>query len=284
MGDSADGGAPGDPVDAGAPDPSVDGGEKAFAFSLSGGLPRPAGYRPPNGEVIAVAFDPAGNILVQSREPATLQILTQRLAPIVLSYESRADQGHQLFHSATSGKLACASCHPEGGEDGRVWRFVGHGERRTQSLRGGIMDTAPFHWSGDQPTLEHLMGDVFQGRMGGAKVERSRVTALGRWLDQVPAITPSPSGDAAARARGQALFESGELACATCHRGPDFSFAHQLRRRHRRTLPGPPAAQPGLPGPLPARRLRHHPGRALHHLRGRRPPRPHLQVDPRRDR
>ena len=165
-----------------------------------------------------------GNI-VQSREPATLQILTQRVAPIVLSYESRADPGHRLFHDATPGKLACASCHPEGGEDGRVWRFVGQGSRRTQSLRGGIMDTAPFHWSGDQPTLDHLMADVFQGRMGGAAVERSQVTALGRWLEQVPTIAPSRPTDTAAVERGRALFDSPTLACATCHRGTDLAIA-----------------------------------------------------------
>jgi hypothetical protein len=232
MGPLVDGGRPADPADAGAPDggaPAVDAAgdemNQKLAFSRTGALPPPTDYRPPNGEVIAVAFDRAGNIIVQSREPATLQILTQRTGPIVLSYQSRSDQGHQLFHGATSGKLACASCHPEGGEDARVWRFVGHGERRTQSLRGGIMDTAPFHWSGDQPTLEHLMSDVFQGRMGGARVERSGVTALGRWLDQVPVIKPSLSGDAAARERGRALFENAELACTTCHRGADYTSA-----------------------------------------------------------
>ena len=162
----------------------------------------PIEYRPPNGEVIAVAYDPRGNILVQSREPATLQILTQRVAPIVLSDEVRADQGHRLFHTATLGGLACASCHPEGGEDGRVWRFAGLGVRRTQSLRGGIMDTAPFHWNGDMLTFDHLMSDVFQGRMGGGPVERTQMTSLARWIDQVPAIRPSRWHDQAAVERG----------------------------------------------------------------------------------
>jgi hypothetical protein len=218
---SEDGGAP---PDAGASPDAGDPGDAAVAFALaSDRLPRPIAYRPPAGEVIAVAFDPAGNVVVQSREPAMLQVLTQRLAPIVLSYESRGDQGHRLFHDATPGKLACASCHPEGGEDGRVWRFVGHGSRRTQSLRGGIMDTAPFHWSGDQPTLDHLMADVFQGRMGGGPVDRSRVRALGRWLDQVPTIAPSLPRDPAMVERGRALFARGDLACGTCHRGSDFT-------------------------------------------------------------
>ena len=77
-----------------------------------------------------------------------------------------------MFHLATRNGLACASCHPTGLEDGLTWRFVGLGARRTQSLAGGILDTAPFHWNGDMTSLEHLMHDVFEGRMSGARVDR----------------------------------------------------------------------------------------------------------------
>jgi mono/diheme cytochrome c family protein len=188
--------------------------------------PTPIDYRPPNGEVIAVAFDNGGNILVQSREPATLQILTQRVAPIVLADESRADIGHQLFHSATRGHLACASCHLEAGEDARRWNFAGVGTRRTQSLRGGIMDTAPFHWTGELRNFEILMHDVFQGRMAGPLVERSQMDALARWVDSVPLVVGKGAArahDAAAIERGQALFERPEVGCASCHNGRDFT-------------------------------------------------------------
>jgi YD repeat-containing protein len=187
------------------------------------GMGDPIEYRPPNGQVIAVAYDKRGNILVQSREPATLQILTQRADPIVLATERRADPGHQVFHAATAGKLACASCHPDGGEDGLTWRFVGLGARRTQSLRGGILDTAPFHWNGDMTSLDQLMHDVFEGRMQGGRVDRERVQALGRWLDQVPTIKPSPWHAAEMVARGKALFEGSATGCTTCHRGSDFT-------------------------------------------------------------
>ena len=40
--------------------------------------------------------------------------------------------------------LACASCHPEGHDDGQVWNFSALGPRRTQSLAGGIAGTEPF--------------------------------------------------------------------------------------------------------------------------------------------
>jgi mono/diheme cytochrome c family protein len=184
------------------------------------GLAAPQPYLPPNGQVVAVAYDPRGNVIVQSREPANLQILTQRRDAITLSQESRFDDGHQLFHSATTGQIACVSCHPEGGEDGRVWTFQNFGARRTQSLRGGIMDTAPFHWSGDETNMTSLMRDVFQGRMAGGTVDASRVTALSNWLDQIPTIATS-HGDDAAVARGAALFVS--AACVSCHNGPDLT-------------------------------------------------------------
>jgi mono/diheme cytochrome c family protein len=187
------------------------------------GMGDPIEYRPPNGQVIAVVYDKRGNILVQSREPATLQILTQRVDPIVLATERKADLGHQVFHAATTGKLACASCHPDGGEDGLTWEFVGLGARRTQSLRGGILDTAPFHWNGDMTSLDHLMHDVFVGRMQGGSVDRERVQALGRWLDQVPTIKPSRWHAGEMVDRGKALFESSATACTTCHKGADFT-------------------------------------------------------------
>ena len=34
--------------------------------------------------------------------------------------------------------VACATCHPEGAEDGHVWLFPGDGPRRTQTLLGGL--------------------------------------------------------------------------------------------------------------------------------------------------
>jgi hypothetical protein len=186
-------------------------------------LAPPVDYRPPSGEVIAVAFDGAGNVLAQSREPATLQLLTQRAEPIVLSLESRADRGHQLFHAATSGQMACASCHPEGGEDGRVWRFQGLGPRRTQSLRGGIMDTAPFHWSGELTSFAHLMADVFQGRMGGGPIDRAQREALERWIDRLPIVQPSRRREDPAAVRGKVIFHDPAVGCAVCHGGSDFT-------------------------------------------------------------
>ncbi len=87
---------------------------------------------------IAVAFDEAGTRFVaQHREPAELVVFNADLEPqmtISLGKQSVVDTGHAIFHTDAGGGIACASCHPEGTDDGRVWRFSDSGKRRTQPL------------------------------------------------------------------------------------------------------------------------------------------------------
>jgi len=71
-----------------------------------------------SGEPIAVAFSAAGKYIVQGREPATLQF--EDGTSLSLSDESHADSGHRMFHMNSGIGIACASCHPEGGDDGHV--------------------------------------------------------------------------------------------------------------------------------------------------------------------
>lgn len=132
--------------------------------------------------------------------------------------------GRVIFHHTTRSGFACASCHPEGGEDGRVWTFAPDGRRRrTQPLWGGITTSAPFHWSGDFAHFNELAHTVFTARMGGEALTDAEVTELGAWLDTVSSIPNDAPDDPEAVARGRALFNSTETACATCHSGPRYS-------------------------------------------------------------
>ena len=177
------------------------------------------------GEPIALAFDSIGRVLVQSREPATLQILgAETFTLIALSTESRADTGHAVFHSNAGGNIACASCHNEGGEDGRVWLFDDIGPRRTQSVRGGILGTEPFHWDGDEANLGQLVNDVFVGRMSGPPLASDQLAALSHYVDTLPDLPQSAPLDAAAVDRGRALFEDAvNVGCVSCHAGAKFT-------------------------------------------------------------
>lgn len=181
------------------------------------------------GRVVAVAYDSAGGVLAQTREPATL-IVTDALGRSVvdLGGASRDDTGHTIFHASSGGGLACASCHPEGGEDGRVWTFEGIGTRRTQSLGRGILGTEPFHWSGDMPTFDHLMSDVFGMRMSGGELSPSRVAATAHWVDGQPGMPALEPADAAAVERGRVLFDDEIVGCATCHAGPHLTTSETV--------------------------------------------------------
>ncbi|MDP1828783.1 MAG: cytochrome c [Archangium sp.] len=123
---------------------------------------------------------------------------------------------HLLFHQAPRGgaPLACASCHPEGGEDGHTWIIDGK-PRRTQTLAGGVMARMPFHWKGDLPNLDGLMADTFVKRMGGTVLMFDQVTALGHWLDTIPAPKPSRRLSPEQAAAGEAAFN--KATCNGCH-------------------------------------------------------------------
>ena len=173
---------------------------------------------PPPGQVVAVAYAPSGVLFAQTREPAALW-RADTGATVSLASDSRADTGHLIFHANAGGGLACASCHPEGGEDGRVWNFVCAGPRRTQSIRGGISATAPFHWDGSEHDFSGLMDDVFSKRMAGPVLTSDQKTALATWIDTIPLFPTTAGLDAAAVARGKAVFTDPSVGCAACHAG-----------------------------------------------------------------
>lgn len=170
------------------------------------------------GQPVAVAFADSTRI-VQTREPARLVLGDADV--IELGGESMYDTGHALFHEAAnaSGTMACANCHPEGHEDGLVWNFANVGARRTQSIAGGILATAPFHWNGDLDGFDSLMNDVFTGRMAGPQLDAPKKLAVARWIDAIPAAKISPAINADAAARGKVLYDDAQVGCASCHSG-----------------------------------------------------------------
>ncbi len=181
------------------------------------------------GEAIALAFDGTESLWVQTRQPATLQKISPTAgftvtATVTLSSDSRDDTAWAIFHSNSGASIACASCHPEGGEDARVWQFDMLGPRRTQSLRGHVGGTEPFHWGGELPDFDALVGEVYMRRMAGPTLAADQKAALFAWVNAIPTLPQSPPADAAAVARGQALFEdTAHAACSTCHSGPELT-------------------------------------------------------------
>jgi YVTN family beta-propeller protein len=77
---------------------------------------------------------------------------------------TQARWGEQLFHSADitfQRQFSCHSCHPDGHVDGLTYDIepdgIGIAPVDNRTLRG-ILDTAPFKWSGINPSLQRQCG------------------------------------------------------------------------------------------------------------------------------
>jgi mono/diheme cytochrome c family protein len=141
-----------------------------------------------------------------------------------------ASIGRKLFHDATDARIAhngtvsCASCHPDGRSDNRTWQFV-FGPRNTPQLGGGILDTAPFHWPGDVPTVAALNDMTVLPFMGGSGLDSGSFSYVAAFIDTIRAA-PSKAetqGMSEAALRGQEIFFSAATECSTCHAGAHFT-------------------------------------------------------------
>ena len=156
---------------------------------------------------------------------------TVRRGPVLTESAMAEPQhaGYVLFHAASSdistrGQLACASCHPEGRADGLTWQ-IDHHRLQTPVLAGRIAGTAPYKWDGTDETLGASLGSTMQ-RLGGRGLDAERLGALAAYLEALPAPR-TPTRDAAAVARGRAVFAS--AGCASCHDGAAYT---DLDRHH----------------------------------------------------
>jgi hypothetical protein len=181
-------------------------------------------------QATSVAFLSATTAVVLSREPAALAVVdvgtlgygAKEITRISLAAESREDTGHAIFHANSGYNVACASCHPDGADDGHSWRSLDLGPRRTPSLRGTLAGTAPYHWNGEAADMNALMKLTFETRMHGPTLSDDRLPAVAGWLTALrapPSVKPADTDAAAAVARGKTLIE-GDARCSTCHAGP----------------------------------------------------------------
>ena len=178
-------------------------------------------HRPVTGETTSVAFTPDGELVTQVRFPPMVTVGDKSISLVQPGQQAGpADLGHALFHRDAGGGIACASCHPEGADDGLTWTFNIIGPRRTQSMRMPLKGTEPLHWDGDMVTFNRLAAEVFAARMGGPVLVEEEVALFEGWVDKIVAYPKETPTDRAAVERGQRLFESTEVGCAGCHVAP----------------------------------------------------------------
>lgn len=161
--------------------------------------------------------------------------------------------GKRLFYDAgdprmsAEGYMSCATCHVDGGHDGRTWDFTGRGEglRNTATLHGrGGMAHGNVHWSANFDEIQDFENDIrnafggsgfmtdadFAARaapLGPPKEGRSAdLDALAAYVASLASVPRSPTrnadGSMTAEAQsGAALFAS--LGCASCHAGARYT-------------------------------------------------------------
>jgi hypothetical protein len=171
--------------------------------------------RAPSGEIVTLAAFDRRLLFSSAGKTDTIDIGRGRLPPQVA-------EGRRLFHLAddrriTGSQMACATCHPDGREDGLVWRLKGT-LRQTPQLAARLEHTAPYNWLGTSPTLTSNIHQTVE-RLGGKGIRPDEEEALAAYvLHGLRAPTrPSPSEPAEVVARGKRLFDSPAVGCASCH-------------------------------------------------------------------
>ena len=174
-------------------------------------------------------------------------VTTEKLSATVL-------RGKQLFYDARDPRLArdaymsCATCHNDGGHDGRTWDLSGQGEglRNTISLRGRAAGQGRLHWSNNFDEVQDFEGQI-RGLAGGTGLMTDAqfntgtraqplgdrkagvsadLDALAAYVASLTSFDPSPWRPSAttlssAASTGKALFTS--LNCGFCHSGTAFT-------------------------------------------------------------
>lgn len=143
--------------------------------------------------------------------------------------------GRTLFHSVSEKisitGLTCASCHPDGRQDQRVWS-LNLGPRQTPMLAERLHGTAPYNWLGSENSLEDNIANTLQ-RLNGFGLADNELKALARYIrDGLPAVD-NPNRDvggdlAVAQLHGKQIFEDEDVGCSGCH-SADHAFSDPFR-------------------------------------------------------
>lgn len=143
---------------------------------------------------------------------------------------ARVQRGQALFFSSARPEISrdrwisCASCHFDGGIDGRTWNTP-RGPRNTQALFN-VHETAPLHWSADRATVQEFQKTIIN-EMGGTGLSPAELDDLAAYVKSLR-LRPNPNVQAdgsisPAAKRGQGLFEAAKTQCATCHPAPLYT-------------------------------------------------------------
>jgi mono/diheme cytochrome c family protein len=138
--------------------------------------------------------------------------------------DAEVARGRSLFHNLVQRRSwgvdlrSCASCHPDGRDDGLTWSTP-DGPRQTPMLADRLDGTAPYGWDGARPDLMGHLDRTLE-RLGHQTETPEVRRALLAYVRTLHTPAAAPPEDAIV-ARGSAIFHAAETGCAGCHLGDD---------------------------------------------------------------
>lgn len=121
--------------------------------------------------------------------------------------------GQDAFHRPPAhGSMACASCHPEGGDNGHLWPIAYYRPTRAMRVAGRLEDRNPYHWDGSLESMTALL-DQLSVHLGGTVG-----SGVARFAEGLQPVRLRPEGS---EPEGEALFQSS--GCTLCHSGPAYT-------------------------------------------------------------
>lgn len=178
-------------------------------------------------------------------EIATIATVDDEALPSEVLSGKRVFWNAEDTRMAQDGYLSCASCHLDGGGDGRVWDFTQQGEglRATIPLNGrGDTAHGLLHWSANFDEVQDFEVQIRSLFAGAGFIDDDDfqsdtlgppMAGLSQELDHLAAYLSSLGGfgRSAHRAPGGSLTADGEagrqifedLGCHRCHGGPEYT-------------------------------------------------------------
>jgi len=177
--------------------------------------------------------------------------------------------GKQIFYNSEDPRLSsdsymsCASCHLDGGHDGRVWDFsaMGEGFRNTIDLNGRGIGHGPLHWTANFDEVHDFEGQIRDlgggsGLMSDADFNAGTMSrplgqskagfsadldALAAYVGSLANVGRSPFREPGGTLTpdavlGREIFRQEN--CASCHSGTAFTDSVSLSRHDVGTLTG----------------------------------------------
>ncbi len=231
-------------------------GERRLSVFSRRGEPLPRlGVAPGGHAIVALSVEETGAFAALDglrRRALVSPSFGERLSAVALP-ASRLDAelrlGKELFHSigdrrVSSRALGCVSCHPDGRDDGLVWRLQGTARQTPMLAAGRLEETGPYNWLGTAPTLEDNLKQTLSQRLMGFGLEPGELRALSRYVREgLRGVRAPVNADARAVERGRELFADSRVGCATCH-PPELQLTdglkHDVASLGEREQPGVP--------------------------------------------